>query len=84
MDASIALSNVTKLKIFGSSCGLYHYMEFMYKLEYHFYDLTWHDFQIDHSLAYVVAMCVCLFEYGLKQIAIYGTVDKDPIEFAWY
>lgn len=84
LDASVALNNVTKLKVFGSSCGLYHYMEFMYKLEYHFQDLSWHDFQIDHSLAYVVAMCLCLLEYGSKQLAIYYTVGKPDTEFAWY
>ena len=42
-------------------------MEFMYKLSYHYYDLSWHDFQIDHSKAYVIAMCVCLTEYWLKR-----------------
>ena len=59
-------SNYSKLGIFISSLGLYHFMEYMYKAEYHHIDLNWHDFQIDHSKAYGVAMLPCMIEYGLK------------------
>ena len=52
--------------LFLSSCGLYHFMEFMFKSEFYHDDLTWHDFQIDHSAAYGVAMVVCLTEYTLR------------------
>ena len=59
-------SNYSKLGIFISSLGLYHFMEYMYKAEYHHHDLSWHDFQIDHSKAYGAAMFACLLEFGLK------------------
>ena len=59
-------SNYSKLGIFISSLGLYHFMEYMYKAEYHHYDLNWHDFQIDHSKAYGAAMFACVAEFGVK------------------
>lgn len=60
------LSHYSKMGFFISSCGIYHFMEFMYKSEYHHMDLNWHDFQIDHSLAYGAAMIMCLVEFGGK------------------
>lgn len=57
---------VSKILFFITSCGLYHYMEFMFKCEYHNWDLSWHDFQIDHSWAYGAAMVMCLVEHFVK------------------
>lgn len=58
----------TKMGFFISSCGFYHFMEFMYKLEYHLKKgLTWHDFQIDHSKAYAGAMFLCMLETRVRQ-----------------
>ena len=56
----------SKLGFFMSSCGLYHFMEYLYKCKYHHAELDWHDFQIDHSWAYGAAMVMCLLEHGLK------------------
>ena len=58
--------NYGKLGLFCSSCGLYHFMEFMFKSEFYQDDLSWHDFQIDHSWAYGVAMLMCLAEYTVR------------------
>lgn len=57
--------------LFISSCGLYHFGEYMYKCKYQFWGqddkLSWHDFQIDHSWAYLVAMGLCFAEYGFRK-----------------
>ena len=44
-----SLSHYSKMGFFISSCGLYHFMEFMWKCQFHHMDLTWHDFLIDQS-----------------------------------
>lgn len=59
--------------------GLYHFMEYVFKLCFHNYDLSWHDFQIDHSWAYAAAMLLCLVEYGSKQALISKYADSKDI-----
>ena len=66
LSSALILENWSKLLIFAGSCSLYHFMEYFYKLCYHFYDLSWNDYQINHSWAYGVAMVLCLTEFGAK------------------
>ena len=63
----ITSENYSKMGFFISSCGIYHYMEFMYKSEFYNHDLSWHDFQIDHSKAYGIAMLLCLIEFKARE-----------------
>ena len=37
-------SIVTKMALFVSSCSLYHFMEYMFKCQFHPWSLSWHDF----------------------------------------
>ena len=66
MDINVIGQNYSKLGVFCSSCGLYHFMEFMFKSEYYQNDVSWHDFQLDHSWAYGVAMCLCFAEFSIR------------------
>ena len=60
----VDLNEYSKMGLFLSSCAVYHFMEFSYKSEFHLYSLSWHDFQLDHSRHYVIAMCVALTEFS--------------------
>ena len=42
-------------------------MEFMFKSEHYNHDLSWHDFQLDHSWAYGVAMVLCFLEFTSRE-----------------
>ena len=73
-------SSFAKIHFFLSSCALYHYGEFMYKLCYQLNneaDLTWHDFQIDHSWAYIVAMSLCIIEFTIRRWLLTGLYTQD-------
>ena len=55
----------------------------MYKLCYQHInepDLSWHDFQIDHSSAYIIAMAVCLTEFSLRRWYLSG-VDTNNMGY---
>ena len=63
------LYNYSRMKIFLSSLGIYHFWEYLFKAKFKFKknkNLDWHDFQIDHSYAYGAAMMMCLSEYYLR------------------
>ena len=62
--------SLSKLGFFLSSYGLYHFAEFMFKQKHYYYDLTWHDFQLDHSVPYMVAMVMCLSEHSAKRLIL--------------
>jgi protein-S-isoprenylcysteine O-methyltransferase len=73
--------SVCKIYAFGSSIGLYHFAEYMYKLCYQHInepDLSWNDFQINHSSAYIIAMMVCLAEFSLRRWYLSGIEVNEP------
>ena len=67
LDGSVDPYKLCKLNLFIASVSIYHFGEYFYKLSYHYYDLSIDDYQINHSIAYMVAMCLCLAEYFVKQ-----------------
>ena len=58
-------------------------MEYMYKAEYHHETLSWHDFLLDHSMAYLIAMFVSFSEYMsrsyFKTNALVSTFENSKI-----
>jgi hypothetical protein len=64
------LKNYSKLGFYLSSLGIYHYMEYIYKSEYHHKNLSWHDFLLDYSVDYVVAILLSFAEYFTRNYFI--------------
>lgn len=80
------LDLMPKINIFVSSCSLYHFTEYLYKCSYHHWDVSWHDFLLDYSLDYAVAMFVCLVEY-FSRLAYFKTLMRSGTQefegFQW-